>query len=144
MNRAAFIILVMILLIGGLAWWFLMPSIAPTMPQQQVGTYPNSYGISIGSSPASAEQEVKITFEQEQAQGHPDNIKTGKTVVVDDWALQLWTGDIMGGEALYHFDTVKSKWVMVEFGGGSWSLEGLVFVGVPQKTAQAIIAARGY
>ena len=62
-------------------------------------------------------------------------------MVVGEYALQGWIGDVMGGEALLTYDATQNKWKLVDIGGGAWSVEGLVTFGVPQDIATKLVAS---
>jgi len=130
-----------------LGYWFFL---RPLPSQQQVTTPTNNQTVSTDNFRSSvdvlqtaslAQRAVRNMFQQEVAQGHPDNIKLSETVVVGEYALQGWIGDVMGGEALLTYDATQDKWKLVDIGGGAWSVEGLVTFGVPQDIATKLVAS---
>lgn len=144
MNRYiiifAALILVVIVVIG--AVFLLRPSnnTTPVIQQGTQGSYqPTSSTVSV--SAGQSKEAAKAAYQKAlSASGDPDNIKPGATVVVDIYALQTWTGNHTGGEALLKFDTSQNKWIIVDPGGGAWSIDGLVAAGVPRDTATALLA----
>ncbi len=63
------------------------------------------------------------------------------TVISGDYALQSWRDSDFGGEALLKYDSVSEQWNLVTWGGGAWSVDGLVqFEGVPQDVATTLVA----
>src|SRR3989338_5458479 len=150
MNRSLSLSIIGLLCVFSIAlgyWFFLRPSSSST---QQVVTPQNNQTVSTDSLRSSvdvlqtaslAQRAVRNRFQQEVAQGHPDNIKLSETVVVGEYALQGWIGDVMGGEALLTYDATQDKWKLVDIGGGAWSVEGLVTFGVPQDIATKLVAS---
>jgi hypothetical protein len=134
----------------GFSAWFLLSDVAPSSggPSADTGTnsFPdNTYIPYPSTAPGSSagtpdEQAARAAYEAALSADNPDNIKAGQTVAVSGYALQLWTGDNTGGEALLKFDSAQNAWIILDPGGGEWSLEGLVGMGVPQETAQALLA----
>jgi hypothetical protein len=73
---------------------------------------------------------------------HPDHIKpVGTAIISGNYALQTWAGDVMGGQALFRYDTGASRWVMMDIGGGAWGEDSLMAVGVPRDAARALLQA---
>jgi hypothetical protein len=67
--------------------------------------------------------------------------KIGTSSVVGSFAIVSWTQNPMGGEALLKFDAPKGQWVLLELGGGAWSVESLVKnFDVSKETARALLA----
>ncbi len=83
------------------------------------------------------QETYKTVVEQD---GNQDNIKLGRTAVTEEWALQDWVGDETGGEALLKYDAETKVWVVVDSGGGAWSVEGLVQLGVPEAVAVSLLS----
>ena len=146
----------MVLALGGLAifaWLVFFNSSQPPSPQQ--GGTPNpvsSVSVTPNQQPNSrlqnlqqqpnnqAQRDVQAAFATQIPAGNPDNTKLYNTVIVDNYALQLWIGDNMGGEGLLKYDAATSKWAIVSGGGGAWNVEDLVLFGVPTTTATSLIA----
>jgi len=94
-----------------------------------------------GASTAAKAQAVQQTYQAVlEEDGNPDNTKLGRTAVEGEWALQIWYGDIAGGQALLRYETASEKWVIVGEGGGAWSVEGLVYFGVPEDIATKLLS----
>ncbi len=71
---------------------------------------------------------------------HPGEQTTmGANVVVGDWALQLWNDPHAGGEALFVYDSANYQWRLVSWGGGAWSINGLIQAGVPSNIATSLL-----
>lgn len=94
-----------------------------------------------GYTPATPAQftAVRNTFQSNIPSNNPDNIKPRETVIADRYALQTWGGNVMGGQALLKYDARTGSWTVVDFGGGAWSVEGLVAAGVPRNEAEALV-----
>ena len=45
-----------------------------------------------------------------------------------------------GGEALLSYDTKYNQWNIVSWGGGAWSIDGLVEEGVQRDVAVGLLA----
>lgn len=92
-------------------------------------------------SKSQSTEAVQAAYAEALAKGNVDNIKLYQTAISGTHALQVWRGDTVGGEALLRFDAVQNKWVIVDPGGGRWSVEGLVAAGVPHNDATALFSA---
>lgn len=99
------------------------------------------FQTSSGYAPATPAQigAVRNTFQSSIPSNNPDRIKPRETVIADKYALQSWGGDVMGGQALLKYDARTGSWAVVDFGGGAWSVEGLVAAGVPRNEAEALV-----
>ena len=152
MNRTFYILIgiLALALLGFGAWMMLRGTeTAPQEPSGDVagGGFPSDTYIpypatSEPGAPAGTpdEQAAKAAYEAALATDNPDNIKPGLTVAEGGYAIQQWSGDYTGGEALLKFDSAQGAWTIVDPGGGRWSLEGLVRIGVPEETARALFA----
>lgn len=151
MNRNLYLVLgVAALMALGFGAWFLRPFLASNAPpaqETQTAPLPGSSDTYIpypsatsGSSVGTPEEQAaRAAYEAALSTDNPDNIKAQQTVAESGYALQLWSGDSTGGQALLKFDSAQNTWVILDPGGGQWSLEGLVGMGVPQETAQALL-----
>lgn len=81
---------------------------------------------------------VVAGIENSIAPGTPQTTLQDNTVAAN-WALQLWTDNTGGGEALLKYDPAKKQYVLVSWGGGAWSVDGLVEEGVPAATAATLL-----
>jgi hypothetical protein len=94
-------------------------------------------GGSVSVSPS--EQAVQQAFRNELARYQNDNTKLYATSIAGGYALQVWAGDIMGGQALLKYDASQGGWVLLDAGGGAWSVDALVAAGVPKDTATTLL-----
>ena len=62
-----------------------------------------------------------------------------KLTVVDGYALQDWSTEHMGGQALLMFSPSSGTWVLMSMGGGAWDADSLVSVGVPRAIAALLV-----
>lgn len=46
-----------------------------------------------------------------------------RSAIVGDCALQSWVDEPAGGEAILKFDRSKGRWIVLEWGGGAWTVE---------------------
>jgi hypothetical protein len=63
----------------------------------------------------------------------------GKLTVVDGYALQNWSDENMGGQALLRFSPSSGTWVLVSMGGGAWDADSLAAEGVPRAVAALLV-----
>ncbi|MEK9177057.1 MAG: hypothetical protein AAB923_02055 [Patescibacteria group bacterium] len=63
----------------------------------------------------------------------------GGAIVVSNFALQEWGDENAGGMALLRY-SLESGWIVVDMGGGAPAVEWLVSLGVPQATAEKLVA----
>lgn len=151
MSRTLYVVVAVAVLaaLGFGAWSLLSSFTSPSRePPADTGTnnfpdnayvpYPSTTPGSTGGTPD--EQAARAAYQAALSADNPDNIKVQQTVAKSGYALQVWSGDNTGGEALLKFDSAQNAWVIVDPGGGQWSLEGLVSMGVPEETAQALLS----
>ncbi len=155
MNKSITVLIVIcILVILGVAAVLFWPRATMPVPNETPGLpvsgNSNTNGtVSIpvqneggGNSQLSAEQRaVQETYWAPfVTDGNNDNVRLGNTAVVEEWALQKWVGDETGGEALLRYDSVSKAWVVVDVGGGAWSVDALVRAGVPESVAGSLLS----
>jgi serine/threonine protein kinase len=111
-------------------------------PQQQqtASKGPLVTSVNDATSPAQSKEAVRSAFQKGLPPGNNDHTKLYDTVIAGGYALQLWKGDNMGGEALLKYDAAQDQWVVVTGGGGAWSVSDLVAAGVPQEAATILLA----
>lgn len=109
---------------------------APSEPAPNTTTPPYTSNVSVATN---STQAVQAALRAVFAKAPSDNIELYKTSIVGDYALQVYAGDISGGQALMKYDRAQNTWVLLEPGGGAWSIEGLVVAGVSEDTARALI-----
>lgn len=59
-------------------------------------------------------------------------------VVASQYAIQTWSDENKGGQALLHYKQGQG-WVLITMGGGAWSVDDLTKLGVPQETAKELL-----
>ena len=141
MNRYLIIVAaVLLIVIAAFGVAFLLRPSNPIPSEQQGGvSQPVSSTVSVSTDPS--KQAVQSAYRNELAKHPSDNTKLYETSIVGDYALQVWAGDIMGGEALLKYDAGQGRWVLLDGGGGAWSVDTLVtLMGVPEDTAAALLA----
>ncbi len=142
MNRYIIIAIVVVIL-AGLAvvgsLLFLTPTSPAPVTQQTVTPQPISSTVSV---PVGRTKEAaRAAFQQAIDKHNIDNTKLYETSISGDYALQVWAGDVMGGEALLKYDATQGRWNIVISSGGTWSVEALVSLGgVSTSTAEALLA----
>lgn len=119
------------------------PSVSGTpldgsFPQSGQVTVTTSTTTPIGGTPET-QNAVVAAFSTQLPADNADNIKPYQTAVSENYAIQVWKGDNMGGEALLKYDTTAGTWSVVTMGGGAWNLEGLEAQGVPIDIARALL-----
>ncbi|OGC87793.1 hypothetical protein A3D70_00625 [Candidatus Adlerbacteria bacterium RIFCSPHIGHO2_02_FULL_54_18] len=139
MNKKIIIpalLLVAVAVVGAL--FFLRPSAPAPITQNNIPPVDNST-VSVPPSDAD-ELAVQAAYQRALYKDNFDNVRLYQTVVSGSYALQEWRGDTVGGEALLKFDTIQNEWVIVSPGGGAWSVDGLVEMGVPQAIAAGLLS----
>jgi hypothetical protein len=152
MNRPFYIIsavtLAIVLAIGAGIWVFLGPSTVPSpdtsnntkdQSSSQYVPYPQSSATQSAVQNTPKAEAVRAAYQAALTLDNPDTIQVGKTAVSGSYALQAWAGSRTGGQALLKFDASQNAWVIVDPGGGAWSLDGLVSAGVPEDNAAVLI-----
>ena len=144
MNRYIIIAIVVLLIAGVAVIGFLLftspASPAPVTQQRAATPQQNTPSSTTSVSTSRSKEGVQSAFKSGVAPYVTDNLKLKETVISGDYALQAWSSDTMGGEALLYYDTDKGSWVFLTAGGGSWSLYGLIVAGVPNDVATALVA----
>lgn len=97
-----------------------------------------SYTSTVSVPGVPTDAAVAATLRSKIADGEPTTLYGN--VVVENYALQVWGNPVGGGQALLKRDSVQGQWVLVSWGGGAWSAEGLVEQGVPQEVAASLVA----
>jgi hypothetical protein len=157
MNRAITITVIFIFVaLAAIGAMFLLFN-RPSNPAQQGGQTNTSNNSSSNNSTSNnsstngtvtkptptadpAKAAIQTAYLAEVAKHPGGNTQLYELSVVGEYALQVWIDDYMGGQALLRFDTAQQKWVLVDGGGGAWSVDTLVSAGVPEDVAQKLLA----
>ena len=131
-------LLIVLLIVGsGVAYFVYKNNVTPTTPN---GT-PQTNGLpDVPSSSVQTQEAVQSAFLKYIAGHDSDNKKVRNTAISGGYALQVWSGNIMGGQALLKYSGSENGWVVLTLGGGAWSVDGLVEFGVPRAIATALLA----
>lgn len=68
----------------------------------------------------------------------PRDLTLDKLTIVDGYALQNWSTEHTGGQALLRFSPSSGTWVLVNMGGGAWEVDTLVSMSVPRTIASLL------
>ncbi|MDE2071171.1 MAG: hypothetical protein KGI70_00340 [Patescibacteria group bacterium] len=145
MNRNLIIGIVLVVVLALVAIFFVFSGSSTPAPQPSNGnptvTYPSdNTGLPNTQSGTTAQQQaVQAAFQSRLPADNPNHTKLYATVIVGDYALQVWAGDVMGGEAVLKYNTGTNKWELIDAGGGAWSVDTLAGIGVPTTTAQSLL-----
>lgn len=144
MTRTYSIAIVAVLLVacvgGGIYVWLNRSNAPSTTGQVQPSGFPNVPEPTSGSVVPTTMQSRDAVISAFKTQGPTgDRIQPHQTSMSGGYALQVWVGDITGGETLLKFDEAQGGWVIVETIGGAYSVAGLHALGVPQKTVLALL-----
>ncbi len=69
-----------------------------------------------------------------------EHMNFGRTAVAHPYALQTWSDQNTGGEALLE-QASSTGWSLVSYGGGAWDVLGLMEQGVPRANAELLVTA---
>jgi hypothetical protein len=142
MNRITILLLTLLIVVGvAIGMTFYLRSSTPAQNQQGIApvTLPDVPPPTLQLD-SNSKEAVQAAYKSELAKHPGDNTKLYQTVISGDYALQLWSGNLMGGEALLKFDHTQGKWILIDGGGGVWSLYTLLLAHVPRATAMALLA----
>lgn len=143
MNRYAIVgaVLVGVIGIGGIMLlWRSGGSSSPTGFDTTQPLYPSDSGSPAATSQGGGSKEaVQAAFKNAIAPYDQDHTQVRNTVVVGEYALQVWVGDVMGGQALLKYDAAQNRWILIASIGGAFSVAGLKKEGVPQRTVLALL-----
>ncbi|HEV8666543.1 MAG TPA: hypothetical protein VN665_01695 [Candidatus Paceibacterota bacterium] len=145
MNRTLIILLSLVVVLGVAIGITLYVKSSPTptaSTQQGNGTPVSVPNVTTPPPPgdSNSKEAVQAAYEAELAKHPSDNTKLYQTVIEGNYALQVYAGNVLGGEALLKYDQTQDKWILVDGGGGSWSINELVVEGVPRATATALLS----
>lgn len=112
----------------------------PANTKKTPPSVPGSSGYSVTLQQSQDSRAVQAAYQSVLSKNNFDNVRLYQTAISEGYALQSWKGDSIGGEALLKFDTAQNKWIIVDPGGGAWSVLGLVQMGVPQSAAESLVA----
>jgi hypothetical protein len=143
MNRYIVILgLIALAVLVGAGWYVSRPAEpAGPAPFGPVTTpSANTYTATNGASATTQSKDaVRAAFAAWLAGKNTDNITLQETVVAGLYALQAWTGDNTGGNALLKFDDSKGQWMVLDEGGGLWGVAGLMKFGMTKTTALILL-----
>lgn len=142
-TTAVAFLVVGLLVVAGVYYWMHKSPATPlqtnTQPQQQTSNTTNvTNNTSVALAPKNKE-DVRAAFRKSLQPG--DTTKLGDTSISGEYALQEWTKDPMGGEALLKYDSLSRQWSVVTNTGGSFGVAELHDLGIPQRTVLGLHAA---
>jgi len=153
MNRAIVTLIVVVGLLGAVGitvMLYVARQSGPAHPVPYGGNNP-SYGndtttVSIGGSGSGTgnapkgpgKEAVQAAFTKSWP-ASSGTVIMGNTIVVSNFALQVWTADPMGGEALLKYDIVSGEWHVLSQGGGLWGVAALMKYGMDKGTALSLL-----
>ena len=108
------------------------------MRKKDVAVTPVGGTISLPSRLPGAVDSTHISSDFKTQIKNVDQIVVETPVVSSGYALQTWSDENKGGQALLKY-TPSKGWVIVTMGGGVWNVAGLVSYGVPYTDAQKLI-----
>lgn len=142
MNRNIIILvtLLIVVIVAGAIWFLRSNQPTPTGQGIPAVTLPdNSNGVP-SQQDSQSKAAVQSAFRSGIAPYVTDNVRLQQTVIAGEYALQVWTSDTMGGQALLKYNPTQGRWTFVTAGGGEWSVAGLVEAGVSQDIATTLLA----
>jgi hypothetical protein len=145
MNRYIIVFIAALIVVGTTTGFILyfrsLTSASPADNTIPITSYPadNTPAVTVPAEQNSIAA-VQSAYQNELAKHPSDNTKLYQTVIVGGYALQVWAGTIMGGEAILKYDQTQGRWVLLDGGGGAWSIDVLTAIGVPHDIAAALLA----
>jgi hypothetical protein len=140
MNKFLFLILALIVVIACAIVYLLLnkaktETVAPNLTTQlPIDLPPTSQTVS---------NEDEIMQVMISSASDFSDLSFSESTIVNNYALQVWSDENIGGEALLIY-RAGTGWEIISFGGGAWDVENLVQQGVPIETAQELIDSRSY
>lgn len=106
-----------------------------SIPQESSTSVPTNSGIlQVREKPA--DSDVTKDFNIQISNGK--NLILDKPVISSNYAIQTWSDENKGGQALLKYDPTRG-WVLLTMGGGAWSVEDLTKLGVPKEVAVQLL-----
>lgn len=135
MKKIIIIITTVAILAGAGAFYYYISTQKQTTPQKE------EKGVVI-VNPVQAEPKTNIDASvmsdfKLQISGS-NKLTLDEPVVSSNYAIQTWSDENKGGQALLKY-VPSQGWVLVTMGGGAWSVEDLTKVGVPKATAEQLL-----
>lgn len=140
MQKFLIPVIIIILLLGAGGWYFYFrkqPEVAS--PITPINVLPQKQQIPPGeikSNDTSKNAAVTNDFKI-QIQGG-EKLVLDKPVIASQYAIQTWSDENKGGQALLEYRSGQG-WLLVTMGGGAWSVDDLMKLGVPQATAKQLL-----
>lgn len=140
MNRVVIILIAFVIIAAaaGAGFFYLrsQPSATPA-GQTQGNAIPSDLPSGAQTSDSQSKTAVQTALKTQMAEYFADGLQLGDTVISGNYAVQLWSTNHMGGEALLQY--AQNRWTVITYGGGVWSLQGLLTAGVPRDTATVLL-----
>ncbi len=135
-------VVIFLVIMAAIGIVFYISYVPPKTPAGQQGsTYtPTNNNSTVVVRSDRSKGSVQAAYRAELAKHESDNTQLFDTIVVGEYAIQVYAGDIMGGQAVLKYDTSKGGWMLLDGGGGAWSLGTLMDVGVPQGVAEQLLS----
>lgn len=70
-----------------------------------------------------------------------ESLVLDKPIISENYALQNWSDQNKGGQALLKYNQSQG-WVLITMGGGAWSVSDLIKVGVPKAIAEQLLGIK--
>jgi hypothetical protein len=158
MNRSVVTLTIVVGLIGAIgitAMLYMARQSGPAQPVPYGGnnpSYTNDTGTVSTGTTGSNNGSVADSQTKEGAQAafvkswsaDAGHVTLGTTVLVGTFALQVWTADPMGGEALLKYDLKTGQWSVLSQGGGLWGVAALMKYGMDKTTALSLLYGIGH
>ena len=135
------IILVVVFILAGAGGWYYY-SFKKT-PSGQPSRIPNNPGSPV-TQVKKSEKVSEISINRDVVRDFNVQINNGDGLVLDEpviasqYAIQTWSDENKGGQALLQYKQGQG-WVLVTMGGGAWNVDDLTKIGVPQEIAKELL-----
>lgn len=135
------ILLILIIIAVGAGGWFLYTTKIKEVPSTTTDPTPITVVApepSIPKNNSSSRNEYDVSKDFKFQIQNEDKINLENPVVSGEYALQNWSDENKGGQALLKYKEGKG-WILISMGGGAWSVSDLVQLGVSASSAKDLL-----
>jgi|GEM_PF-6599096 len=130
------LLVLLLLFVGG--WWFLSKDSVELPPSKTDIVFPGTTGQSVSLSKPTQEDTAKLENEFYAEVQDATNLTLSDIAISDGYAMAVYSDENVGGMAVFKKDT-SGAWILLETDGGVFNLDFLVSLGIPEKTARALL-----
>lgn len=139
MKKTLLLILLLASVGFGILFYYYKDTIDPGLPiQESPLSFPLTPTTSSNRVRVDSKNNPEISRDFKNQLANSGLVSLDNTTTSGGYALQAWHDENKGGEALLKYDQ-QQGWVLLSMGGGAWSAESLLTLGVPYSIAKDLV-----